>query len=349
MKLKPIEYKDTILKSHSSIKDALNCLVKSQKKICLVVNKQNKFIGTITDGDIRRALLKNFKLSSPINKIMNFKPLQCSINEKLKAIKSKMIKKDVSRVPIIKEKKVIGLLILSDNEEEKVSNTIFYIPAGGYGKRMGSLTYETPKPMLLIKEKPIIQHIIENAKLSGFKNIIISLHYKSEIIKEFIKSKKFFGINIKFIIEKKPLGTCGSLAKTIKYNFEEIVIHNGDIIGDINYHDLLKFHHKMKNKITVVKSSQEYLNPFGVINFNKKNLLTNLTEKPVYKFNILSGIYIFNKSILKKLKKNTFMNMTDFLNRNIKSKISVYNLKKQWNDIGNPQDILKVNDLLKKL
>ncbi len=349
MKLKPIQYKDTILKSYASIKDALTCLVKSQKKICLIVNKQNKFVGTITDGDIRRALLKNFKLSSPINKIMNFKPLQCSINGKLNSIKSKMIKNDIWQVPIIQKDKVIGLLILSDDYEEKINKSIFYIPAGGYGKRMGSLTYETPKPMLLIKEKPIIQHIIENAKLSGFKNIVISLHYKSEIIKKFIKSKKFFGINIKFITEKKPLGTCGSLAKTIKFNYDEIVVHNGDIIGEINYHDLLKFHHKMKNKITIVKSSQEYLNPYGVINFNKKNVLTRLTEKPVYKFNILSGIYVFNKSVLKKLKKNTFMNMTDFLNRNIKSKISVYNLKKQWNDIGNPQDILKVNDLLKKL
>ena len=214
---------------------------------------------------------------------------------------------------------------------------------------MGALTHETPKPMLIVKGKPIIQHIIENAKLAGFKEFVISLHYKSSIIKKFAKDKNFFGVNIKFIDEKRPLGTCGSLAKTLKLSYKEVVVHNGDIIGDINYQDLLNFHYNMRNKITVVKSSLEYLNPFGVIKINKKNLLTELKEKPIYKFNILSGIYILNKSILRTVKKNTFTSMTDFLNKNLRKKISVYHLKKQWNDIGSPKDIAIVNDILKKL
>ena len=349
MKLKSIEYKDTILKSSATIKDALNNLVNSSKRICLVINKKNNFMGTITDGDIRRALLKNFKLSSPIVKIINYKPLRSSISDNLNSLKKKMIQGDIWQVPILNKKRIIGLLILTDDHEKKIFNTIFYIPAGGFGKRMGELTQETPKPMLIIKGKPIIQHIIENGKLAGFKEFVISLHYKSSIIKKFIKNKDFFGVNVKFINEKKPLGTCGSLANTLKLNYKEIVVHNGDIIGDINYHDLLNFHYNMKNKITVVKSSLEYLNPFGVIKINNKNLLTDLKEKPTYKFNILSGIYVLNKSILRTIKKNTHMNMTDFINKNLRKKISVYHLKKQWNDIGSPKDITKVNDILKKL
>ena len=349
MKLKSVEYKSTIIKSSNTIKDALNNLVNSSKRICLVVNKKNNFIGTITDGDIRRALLKNFKLSSPITKIINKKPLRSSISDNLNSIKAKMIKGDIWQTPIINKKKIIGLLILTDEHQNKIYNTIFYIPAGGFGKRMGALTHEIPKPMLIIKGKPIIQHIIENAKLAGFKDFVISLHYKSSIIKKFAKDKNFFGVNIKFINEKKPLGTCGSLAKTLKLSYKEVVVHNGDIIGDINYQDLLNFHYNMRNKITVVKSSLEYLNPFGVIKINKKNLLTELKEKPIYKFNILSGIYILNKSVLRTIKQNTFTSMTDFLSKNLRKKISVYHLKKQWNDIGSPKDITTVNDILKKL
>ena len=349
MILKPINFKDTIINLDTTIKEALSSLVKSQKKICLVIDKKNNFIGAINDGDIRRALLKNLDLKSPIRKIINYKPLKTTISDNLKILREKMILDDIWQVPIINKKKITGLLVLTSKYERKILDSILYIPAGGFGKRMGQLTEYIPKPMLQIKDKPIIQHIIENAYLSGFKELIISLHYKSNVIKKFIRNKNNFGLKINFIDEKKPLGTCGSLANTLKHNFKQIVVHNGDVIGDINYNDLLNFHLKMKNKITTVKSTIKYSCPYGVIKFNKKNLLTNLNEKPIYNYDILSGIYVFDRSIIQKLKKNKFISMTDFLQNNSKRKISVYDLKKQWNDIGKPIDIIKVNDILKRL
>lgn len=339
---KKILKKITIQES-SKIIDVIQNLNFSGLKIVLVTDKKNNFIGIINDGDIRRALLKGLNINDKILRIVNRKCL-ISNNAENNEEKNNILKKNsINHIPIIKKRKILGLYIQSNNTNlpiKKINNDVI-IMAGGFGRRLGHLTKKMPKALLKFKEKPLLQHVIENAKNSGFNKFTISIFYLKKLIKNFFRDKKNLSTNISYIEEKKPLGTIGSI-KLIKKISENFIVINCDVITNVDLHELLKFHKKKNAMITIGVKHFKYQNPYGVI-ISKNSKFISFQEKPEINFNINAGIYVFNKKIISIIKKENLKNIEDlinYLNRKNK-KILTFPIFENWKDLGQDKKDLK--------
>ena len=326
-----------LIKENISIEKTLKKLNSSGIPICFVVNNKKQIIGSITDGDIRRKIVKNFEFHNQIKSIMNKNPIM--IHEKQNDSEASYIMKNKSIlfVPKINDKKEIVGLYCWNNvlKREEIKNTVV-VMAGGYGKRLRPLTNKLPKPMLKIGGKPILEHILLSLKDQGIVNIIITVHYKSEKIISYFKNGKKIGLNIKYIKEIKPLGTAGFIKK-IKNIDKPFFIINGDVLCNFNLGQFLKFHKKNKSFATMGVRTINSVNPYGVVKIKGQSIL-NVTEKPVKKLNINSGIYLLNPNVINFLKNSDFgdfINMTDvFLKLIPKKKILHFPLLEKWVDIG---------------
>ena len=334
---KHLKWKTTLVASDKTIKDAIINLNKSTLKIVLIVDsKTNSFLGTVSDGDIRRGFLKGLKLNSQIIRVLNKKPTIVKKNKASESYKIPKHSNDISQIPLINNfNKVEGLLIENKNNfDKKILDNNFLIMAGGKGKRLMPLTKYIPKPMLKIDGTPILEHIILNAKKNKFRNFYISVNYLKAAIKKYFKDGDALNVNIQYIEEKNPTGTAGSLKLLKKDNQLPIVVCNGDVLCDVDYEDLLQFHKKNKSIATmVIKSKSESLK-YGVA-FNKDSKLIGLSEKPSYNYNIITGIYILNYDVIKYINKKNF-NMTDLFLKliKLKKKTFIYPIFENWEDVS---------------
>ena len=337
------------LDKNSKISDAINILQKNIIKLVVIVEK-GKLVGIITDGDIRRGLIRKFSIDDKCKDIMNKKPIFIYSDEK-NDLKNFDLKKDYhpERRYIIVVNKLEKVTDIIDRAESQQSldNTIL-IMAGGEGRRMLPHTASLPKPMLRIKNKPIIRIIIDRLISHGFTNISISVKYKYDKLVDYFKKHSTINANINFLLEKKALGTAGSLSLLNKRNINKpIIVMNGDIITNINFPDLLRYHDASKNLITVCSSEYSVSIPFGTLVVNNKDKISKIVEKPIEKYLINAGIYVINPEILKKLKKNQKIDMTEIISNYILSKrVGIFPLHESWIDIGNPDDFTKAKNYI---
>lgn len=342
MLLKKKYLKKIIISIDSSILTAINNLNISGLKVVLVVDKNNKFIGIINDGDIRRGFLKGYKINQSIQNIVNKKPFFIKNVTDLNSFSTSKIN-TFPHIPIIKNNRIQGLYLQSfDSDTVKKNNKEHVvIMAGGYGKRLGNLTKNCPKALLKFNNKPLLQHILEYVKKNNFCNIQISVFFLKEMIKNFIFRKKNFFLKIKFLEERYPMGTIGSigLIKKISNNF---IVLNCDVISDVDLNELLKFHKKNKSVLTIVVKNFQYKNPYGVI-VSRNNRLISFEEKPEVNFTINTGIYIFNKKIIPIINKFNLKNIEDLIKSlsDKNYKIFTYPIFENWYDLGQDKKRLK--------
>ena len=241
--------KNNILNDNSSVADAIKILQESRYKTVIIVSKDLKVLGTITDGDIRRGLLIGMSLSGKCHQVMNKKPKIALEKDNLRINE---ILKTQTIVPIVNEKsEIIGMINSKVSSAKKTMTNTVVIMAGGEGKRLMPLTTLTPKPMLPIKKKPLIHKIIEGLSDAGFREIFISIHYKGDQLINYFKDGKKFGVNIDYIREDKPLGTAGCLSLINVNNLKDpIIVLNGDVLTNIDYRRLINFHQKSKKSFT---------------------------------------------------------------------------------------------------
>ncbi len=323
--------RNTLISEHSTLIQVINKLDKNKIKIVFVINKNNSLLGTITDGDIRRSFLINKNLNIPLKKIMNKNFEKLFIH---KEYNNSDFENDI--IPVLdRKKRIIKIKILNKNNLKQDSDTDVLIMAGGFGKRLLPYTKKIPKPMLKINKKPIIENIILKLMKQGFKKFYISTHYKSKYIKNFFRKKKNFGVDIIFLNEKRPLGTAGCLGlinkKRIKKN---LLVHNADIVSDLNYSNFVKFHKESKSDITIAAKEHVTYSPFGEINFRGIKV-KKISEKPKNISFINAGIYIFKSKLISGIKAKK-LTMTDFIQKKIKKKIKVniFPIHEFWSDIG---------------
>tara|TARA_B100001063_G_C16775568_1_gene564992 strand:+ start:4371 stop:5414 length:1044 start_codon:yes stop_codon:yes gene_type:complete len=333
-------FKKLTLKINNTIQQAIKNLDESGMKIVLVT-KNNKFIGTITDGDIRRGILQGISLKASIQKILNKNAIVCDPSVSIKELNSIMITNDVNSIPIIdKNKKIVDLKFLFEEKpinKNQISNSMV-IMVGGKGKRLMPYTKFLPKTLLKVAGKPIIVHIIDRAKLNGYNNFILSINHLGTLIKKEIGNGRILNTKIKYIKEKRKLGTAGSLSlmkKILKKNF---IVTNGDVITDINYNDLLKFHIKNNSAATMAIRSYEIKNPYGEIK-TIGNEIIDYFEKPIYRSYINTGVYAFHPKILKLLNYNKEISMIQLFKKIKQKKLKVlaYPIHERWIDVGTPE------------
>lgn len=324
-----------LIKSNQKIEEAIKKLDKNVIKILIVIDQSSKLVGTITDGDIRRGLLKGIGIKNNSSDVMRKNPIFSFIDENKASNINKMKKHKIFHLPIVDKKmKVIGLEISKPNSEKDIKSPVL-IMAGGFGKRLMPLTKDTPKPMLIVGKKPILETILIKLAKEGFSEFYISVHYKSEIIKDYFKDGSSYGVKIKYLQEKNPLGTGGAISLLPSKINKPIIVMNGDILTDLNFRSLIEYHQSCNSFATVCCSKYTINVPYGVIN-QKNNEMISLIEKPSQDFFINAGIYIFDKEVLALIFKSIKMDITDILTKiiNNNKKVSVFPIHEKWIDIG---------------
>ena len=333
-----------IVQKNTLISGAIKLLQDNQIKILVIVDEGSKLLGTITDGDIRRGLIKGITINNHCSKIMNKRPC-CALESDDKKI-DKIIKIKKINHPILLDSsgKVVGIYSELDLKKRNKENQVI-IMAGGEGRRLMPLTINTPKPLLKINNKPIISMTVDRFINSGFSNISVSVRYKSEMIIKFFKKNKYKGI-VNFLKETKPLGTAGCLS-LIKKNKQTapVIVINGDVITNVNYDDLLDYHNKSKSLITLCVADYISSVPFGIVKV-KNHKVSSIEEKPVNRYLINAGIYIIDQKVVKKMKDKGKIDMTDLISLYVKeNKVSVFPLHESWIDIGNHDDYKRAQNI----
>lgn len=321
-----------------SIKEAMELLSKVKGQILLVVDENKKLLGVITDGDLRRALLRDLSLSTEVSNVMNKEPKKVLSSNK-KEVAKYMKKFSVKQVPVVDKYERIKDIILWDDvingsdKELKLDNVVFVL-AGGRGVRLEPFTKILPKPLIPIGEKPIIEIVMDNCRKHGLYNFIISINYKSSIIKYYFAENQHDSV-VNFVEEDKPLGTAGSLFLIKNHIKDAFVVTNCDVLIDIDYSDILRFHKENKYHITIVGVIKEFKIPYGVIEMNQGKL-TRILEKPGYDMVVNAGIYIMERDVLDLIPDNAYMDMPDLimLSKDKGYDVGVYPYSGEWIDVG---------------
>jgi dTDP-glucose pyrophosphorylase len=334
------------LKISNSIEDAINVLHNGGMRVALVVDNNNKLLGTLTDGDIRRSILSHIDMTCSVKEIMNSKPSTALSSDSPETVMLKMKNRDLLHIPIVDiDNKLVGLETLQHLTYAKKYDNPIFLMAGGFGKRLHPLTEETPKPMLNIGSQPILETIIGRFIKAGFYNFYISTHYKADIISDYFGDGSDLGINIEYVNEEKPLGTAGSIALLPK-NLPNlpIIMMNGDVLTKVNFEHLLKAHLDQKGIATMCIREYDIQIPFGVVDIKNQEAKSFL-EKPIKKFFVNAGIYIFNPEMISKVKVGEKIDMPDLLEKQIKKglKVSVFPIHEYWKDIGHINDFQNVS------
>ncbi len=338
-------YQYYFIDHNEKINSALKYLNKNQDKCLVVIDGKNKLIGTLTDGDIRRSILKGVSFKQSIKKIINKKPffIRLKKSQKNREIHiPKSVFKNYSVVPIVDSNKIVKRIITSKISSFKGKKGIkifsqeipVVIMAGGEGKRLLPHTAILPKPLIPYQGKSMVEHIINRFENYGFKKFILTVQYKSKLMEAYFSN--MFKKKISFIFEKRPLGTAGSLKK-LKKKLECFFVINCDTLVNCDYISLLNFHNENKNDLTIVASRKVEKLKYGSCEITKNGNLKKIKEKPEVSFLANTGCYLLNSKILKLIKKNEKLDMNTFIERAIskKYKVSVFPIQEnEWLDLG---------------
>jgi len=336
--------KDITIQPSATIKEAMEALDKTAEKVLLVVDDEQRLIGALTDGDIRRHILKKQDLIGTIQGAYNKNPIfvfhKDSDIEKIKHILTKNI---IDLVPILDQdhkvvdyvtwEKVFGNNRISGDQKLDVPVVIM---AGGRGTRLEPFTRVLPKPLVPVGEKPVIDHIIDRFKAYGMCEFYITTHHMSKIIRAYFEEKNP-DYSICFAEEDKPRGTAGSLKLLIDKLDKPFFVSNCDIIIDADYSDIFRFHTKNRYDITLVASAKQFNIPYGICELNDSGSLERIQEKPEYNFLVNTGLYVLNPNVIDLIPDDSLFHITHLMDK-IKEKsgtIGVYPVsEKAWVDVG---------------
>jgi len=337
---------DIIVKESTSILEVLKIIDKSSKQLAIVVDENKKLLGTISDGDIRRALLNNISLNESVKNIYFKTPTVASINNSKEEIINICRTKKLHQIPIVDDKgDLVGLEILDEliSKESKTNKVILMV--GGLGTRLRPLTENTPKPMLKVGNKPILQTIVEKFAEYGYINIVMCVNYKSHVIQDYFKDGSEFGVNIEYVFEEQRMGTAGALSLLKEKPTEPFFVMNGDLLTNVNFEHLHDFHIANNAMGTMCVREYDFQVPYGVVNIDGSNILS-IEEKPVQKFFVSAGIYMLSPDVLKYIPENEFYDMPTLFEKLISEKDNAisFPLREYWLDIGRMEEYKKAND-----
>ena len=299
-----IDWKNIALSKDKTLKKAMELLDEWALRIVLVVDADDKLEGIITDGDLRRGLLKGLSMDATVDIVMNRRPLVAFPEVNSDYIKNLMRNKNILAIPIVDTSNhVVGIETIDTLQHEKNNTCDVMLIAGGFGKRLHPLTEQCPKPLLKLGNKPILESIIQDFIEQGFSRFYISTHFQSHQIRDYFEDGSNWGCEIFYLNEEVPLGTAGSLSLLPDTVSNDFIVMNADVIAKINFQNLLNFHQEQGRAATMCIREMEYQLPYGVVNVEYP-YVSSIQEKPEYNHFINAGIYALNKDVLRLVEKN---------------------------------------------
>ncbi len=323
----------------STVKDALAAIDRGVMQIALVV-EEDRLLGTITDGDIRRGFLKGKRLDDPIRDIYNPDPVQAGINQSKDDILQLALARGIKNVPIVDEDGIlVGIENIHDYLRVSSKPNLVILMAGGLGTRLRPLTEHTPKPMLTVGAKPILETIIESFARHGFRNFLLSVNYRAEQIQDYFGDGSKYGVEIDYIVESKRLGTAGALSLLPQWPERPFIVMNGDLLTGLNFEHLLNYHLHTNAHATMCVRDYEFQVPYGVVQTDGAKVRA-IEEKPVHHFYVNAGIYVLHPSVLRFIPKDTFYDMPQLFQDllAVQKKVCSFPVKEYWLDIGRPAE-----------
>lgn len=332
-----------VLNSETKFNDAIKLLDLNGNGVLPVVDEDEKLLGLITDGDIRKAILNNHL---DLEHIINKNPHKLHIDTSKNQIVSYLKKIHRRHIPLVDDaNKFIRVFTLDEIDFNLKPNWVV-IMAGGLGTRLGDLTKDTPKPMLKVGAKPMVEHIIDMFVSHGFTKFMLSVNYKAEVIKEYFGDGSKFGIEVRYLEEKKRLGTGGALSLIDIEMNEPFFVTNGDVLSSLDYEKLLEYHKEQNAMATMCIRKDSYQIPYGVIEVDEENNIKAMKEKPIKEFFINTGIYVLNPEVLNYVPKDEFFDLPslfEVLKKENKSTKS-FEITDYWIDMGKPSDYEKIKE-----
>lgn len=335
-------WRQALLTAHSTIEQAIRNLDRVAIKIVLVVSDTGELEGTISDGDIRRGLLKGLDLKSPIASVIHRNALVVTPEIARDVVMQLMVANKIHQIPVVDEHhNVIGLHLWDEITTPPIRSNLMVIMAGGMGLRLRPYTENCPKPLLLVAGKPMLEHIIESAKSEGFSHFVLAIHYLGNMIEDHFGNGESLGVRIDYVREQSPLGTAGALGLLNPRPDIPFVVTNGDVITDIRYGELLDFHIRQSAAATMAVRVHEWQHPFGVVQTKGVDII-GFEEKPVARSHINAGVYALDPYSLSVLSADAHCDMPVLFERlQAKGHRTVaYPMHEPWLDVGRPVDLI---------
>jgi len=338
------DWKKTAVGPETSIKETIAVIDKSAVQIALVVDSDDKLLGTVTDGDIRRGILKGISFDEPVKRIFYVSPLTASIDDDPETMHKIMKEQLINQLPIVDhDGRVVELMFLRDILQKEKNKNPVILMAGGLGTRLRPLTEDCPKPLLKVGGTPLLETILERFISYGFDDFYISVNYKADMIEDYFGDGSKWGVNIEYLRETKRLGTAGSIKLIPEKPSMPFIVMNGDLLTKVDFNQLLEFHinnNKLSNAMATMCVREYNMQiPYGVIK-QEGTRLVRLDEKPVQRFFVNGGIYVFEPDMIDLIPDDEYFDMTDLFDKmmdeNLKTVVS--QIREYWMDIGHKKD-----------
>lgn len=338
-------WQQAILPTNATIGQAIRNLNEVAIKIVMVTNTYGRLEGTVSDGDIRRGLLKGVNMDSPITDVIHRSSLVVPPELGRELVMQLMMVNKIQQIPVVDaQHHIVGLHLWDDLTTPSIRPNLMVIMAGGMGSRLRPHTEHCPKPLLPVAGKPMLEHIIERAKLEGFNHFVIATHYLGYMIEEHFGHGEGMGVQIDYLREDSPLGTAGALGLLTPLPDGPFLVTNGDVMTDIRYGELLDFHVRHTAAATMAVRLHEWQHPFGVVQIQGVEIV-GIEEKPIARSHINAGVYALDPTALGVLTSNAHCDMpTLFARLHAKSRRTVaYPMHEPWLDVGRPDDLAEAN------
>lgn len=336
----------TFLAPDGTIAEAIRIIEEGGVQICLVVDQQRRLQGTVTDGDVRRGILRSLPLNAPVTEIMRTAPTvgrPGDLPEQLLAI---MTQEEINQIPLVTEElEVVGMVTVRElSKRGSERDNWVVLMAGGLGNRLRPLTDAVPKPLLKVGHKPLLETILETFRSHNFTKFFLSVNYKADMVKAHFGDGSRWNCQIEYLEEKERLGTAGALSLLPSRPTGPMIVMNGDLLTKVNFSSLVDYHMQQGATATMGVREYDFQVPYGVVEIDEGRIVA-LTEKPVQSFFVNAGIYVVNPSTLDIVPKDKFFDMTELFNFLIKAgkPTAVFPIREYWLDIGQPDDFIRAN------
>ena len=339
---------DLCVGPHCPIRDVIKTINRNAKGIALVTDDERRLLGTITDGDVRRALMENLSLDSPVSQLLARKveryvrPVTALVGTSDASLLQLMHEHVIHQIPLLNpDQRVVDLVTLDELLGNEPLPMQAVIMAGGFGKRLRPLTEDLPKPMLPVGDRPLMQRTIEQLREAGIRRVNVTTHYLPEKITDHFGDGAAFGVELNYVSEETPLGTAGALG-LMAAPTEPLLVINGDVLTRVNFRAMLAWHREHHADLTVAVRHFSMQVPYGVVDAEGGHV-TAVREKPDVHFLVNAGIYLLEPSVYQFIESGTRSDMTDLIHRLLEAQrtVSSFLIHEYWLDIGKHDDYLR--------
>ncbi len=347
-KIERQEWCAAVLGLGATVEEGIRNLDDSHLQIVLVLGDRGDLVGTLTDGDIRRGLLRGVGLQDAIDGLINTDPLVATLDVGQEAVRHMMVEHRIHEIPVVdSDRRVVGLHTWSAVSVGGERTNLMVIMAGGEGRRLRPLTEVCPKPMLPIGGRPMLELIIESAVADGFRRFVLAIRYLGHMIEDHFGDGREFGVEIEYLREDQPLGTAGALALLDPRPAEPLVVTNGDVVSSIRYGEMLDYHRRQDAQATMAVQLYDWQHQFGVVH-TEGAVITGYEEKPVVRNYVNAGVYVLEPEVVGLLHAGQPCDMSSLFGRvrDRGERTVVFPLHERWLDVGRQDDYMSAQEWL---